>query len=331
MEAECGSLPYHLKDLVSVVPELVQKCKAHSTVQKYSYGFCRWKNWVIQNSLGENNIFPVNPFHLSLYLAFLAKTNCTVGSVTDAFYSIKWAHDMAGLPSPTDQSSLVKNVFEGAKRTLSHPVKKKEPMTASVLQSVYNAVFQSDNLYSLRLLTMVILSYCGFLRCGEVLCLRRSDIQIRSTHAEIFIEHSKTDIYRDGAWVILSRLDSRLCPVRNLHIYFEAASIMDDSEEYLFRNVTKTKDKYMLRKANVPMTYSRFRELFIEHFSPHVPNIRNYGLHSLRAGGATSAANNGIPDRLFKRHGRWRSETAKDGYVKDKLTDLLSVSKNLNL
>ena len=39
-------------------------------------------------------------------------------------------------------------------------------------------------------------------------------------------------------------------------------------------------------------------------------------LHSLRAGGATSAANVGIPDRLFKRHGRWASENAKDGYVK---------------
>ncbi|KAL5497418.1 hypothetical protein EMCRGX_G013885 [Ephydatia muelleri] len=40
-------------------------------------------------------------------------------------------------------------------------------------------------------------------------------------------------------------------------------------------------------------------------------------MHSLRAGGATAAANAGVPDRLFKRHGRWKSESAKDGYVKD--------------
>ena len=41
-----------------------------------------------------------------------------------------------------------------------------------------------------------------------------------------------------------------------------------------------------------------------------------YGLHSLRSGGASAAANAGIPDRWFKRQGRLRSENAKDGYVK---------------
>jgi pyocin large subunit-like protein len=39
----------------------------------------------------------------------------------------------------------------------------------------------------------------------------------------------------------------------------------------------------------------------------------------LRSGGASQAANNNVIDRLFKAHGRWRSENAKDGYVKDSL------------
>ena len=30
---------------------------------------------------------------------------------------------------------------------------------------------------------------------------------------------------------------------------------------------------------------------------------RQYGLHSLRAGGASAAANTGVPDSLFKHHG----------------------------
>lgn len=47
-----------------------------------------------------------------------------------------------------------------------------------------------------------------------------------------------------------------------------------------------------------------------------VSDISKYGLHSLRADGATVCANSGIPDRLFKRHGRCASETAKDGYIK---------------
>ena len=51
-----------------------------------------------------------------------------------------------------------------------------------------------------------------------------------------------------------------------------------------------------------------------------------FGMHSLRA---TATANAGVPDRLFKRHGRWTSESAKDGYVKDSVESRLEVSKNL--
>ena len=50
---------------------------------------------------------------------------------------------------------------------------------------------------------------------------------------------------------------------------------------------------------------------------------------SLGSGGASAAANAGIPDRLFQRHGRWKSVSAKDGYVDDKLSSRLSVSKVL--
>jgi pyocin large subunit-like protein len=56
-----------------------------------------------------------------------------------------------------------------------------------------------------------------------------------------------------------------------------------------------------------------------------------FGLHSLRSGGATQAANNNVSDRFFKAHGRWRSENTKDGYVQDSFTAKLSVSKKLRL
>ena len=86
-----------------------------------------------------------------------------------------------------------------------------------------------------------------------------------------------------------------------------------------------------MRSADKALSYVRLRELFVEAFAPIVPDISKYGLHSLRSGGATAAANNGVPDRLFKRHGRWKSEKAQDGYVKDELNARLSVSKSLGL
>ena len=58
---------------------------------------------------------------------------------------------------------------------------------------------------------------------------------------------------------------------------------------------------------------------------------KRFGLHSLRSGGVSAAANAGVPDRLVKCHGWWRSENAKEGYFKDSLESRLSVSRDIGL
>ena len=44
----------------------------------------------------------------------------------------------------------------------------------------------------------------------------------------IFIEFSKTDKYRDGARVVISRAGMALCPVENLERYLLWADIQDN-------------------------------------------------------------------------------------------------------
>lgn len=41
------------------------------------------------------------------------------------------------------------------------------------------------------------------------------------------------------------------------------------------------------------------------------------------------AANMGVCDRIFKKHGRWKSDSAKDGYVAENVHVQMSVTKNL--
>ena len=60
-------------------------------------------------------------------------------------------------------------------------------------------------------------------------------------------------------------------------------------------------------------------------------NAADIGMHSFRAGGANTAANVGVSDQLFKRQGRLRSDSAKDGYIKDSLQSWLSVLCGLQL
>jgi hypothetical protein len=37
-----------------------------------------------------------SPIHVSLYLVFLLDSGATYSTISSAFYSIKWAHDMCG-------------------------------------------------------------------------------------------------------------------------------------------------------------------------------------------------------------------------------------------
>ena len=96
----------------------------------------------------------------------------------------------------------------------------------------------------------------------------------------------------------------------------------------MFRGITFKKGRNILNSSC--LKYSRVRELVKEAFAESIdPNI--IGVHSMRAGGASAAANAGIPDRLFKRHGRRMSDKAKDGYIKDNLEERLKVSKSLRI
>ena len=56
-----------------------------------------------------------------------------------------------------------------------------------------------------------------------------------------------------------------------------------------------------------------------------------FGLHSLRSGGASQAARSGVSGRVWRRHGGWRSIPPADGYVGESLENTLVVSRNLAL
>ena len=94
------------------------------------------------------------------------------------------------------------------------------------------------------------------------------------------------------------------------------------------RPLVKTKSSYKLVQVDKHISYATFRGKSLQSI---VPDPSVYGTHSFRSGGASRAANSGVSDRVFQRHGRWKSVAAKDGYVKDDMSSRLAVSKSLGL
>ena len=172
-----------------------------------------------------------------------------------------------------------------------------------------------------------------FFRIDEVLHVRYGDIHFRSGHVAINVQKSKTDQLRRGNEVVISQgLSNLTCPVAILRRYIsEVERFPVDLNHFVFRPLSKCKSGHRLVSVNRPISYSSIRTYLKSHFKDIVPDISQFSTHSLRSGGASAAANAGIPDRLFQRHGRWKSVSAKDGYVDDKLSSRLSVSKVLGI
>ena len=72
---------------------------------------------------------------------------------------------------------------------------------------------------------------------------------------------------------------------------------------WLFRRIQSTRKGQLLKEA--PMSYSRASELVKKELKSEGLDPSLYSLHSLRSGGASSAAALEIPDRLFQRRGGW--------------------------
>ena len=141
------------------------------------------------------------------------------------------------------------------------------------------------------------------------------------------ILESKTDQLRQGDKLVITRTGNRTCPVIMVERYMNRTGMRQDDQRYLFCPIQRTMNGEVLRQSG-KISHSCLRELFKKKIADLGLPPSDFGLHSLRAGGATAAANTKVPDRLFKRHGRWKSENAKDGYVKDQVQRRLEVSRS---
>ena len=115
-----------LSRLASCLPSRCLGAKADSTTDHFSRAFDKFSLWAA--SYNEITVLPSNYLSVAIYLEFLLQSNSSYSALEAALYGIRWAHNLYGFSDPCD-SNLVKGILESAKRSLSRPVAKKEPVT----------------------------------------------------------------------------------------------------------------------------------------------------------------------------------------------------------
>ncbi len=73
---------------------------------------------------------------------------------------------------------------------------------------------------------------------------------------ELFIQSNNTDEYRDGAWVVIARMHSKLCPVSMVQDYIHLTGVGYNPEKHFTKGLLVTKSS--------SISYTRARELVLK-------------------------------------------------------------------
>lgn len=155
--------------------------------------------------------------------------------------------------------------------------------------------------------------------------IRANGLTWRDSHLEIVLDSRKNDQFREGSLVVVTELpQSYACPVQLAQILVFHAGLAGTSRP-LFSAVT-VRDG-VSTYGDTPASYQYLRKGVLDAFAAVGLSSLQFGLHSLRSGGATLAANQGISERLWMEHGGWRSQRSAFGYVKTSVEAKACVTK----
>jgi len=317
----------YMMGLLEKMPEYLIASKSSSTTLKYRSYFNKFKVFMSEY---KKSYLPASDMNVALFIVHLLNNNCSHSVITSCVYGIKWMHNLFGYKDPTLNVHL-KDLLSTSKRRVAIRLNgKKDVISSDCVKDLFIKYRDSTDLFVVRDLVMIVTCFTGFLRYDELSNIRCNEISFHENYVKILISKSKTDQFRDGNEVLLSKIDSVACPFEALFRYVTLANVDLSSSNFLFRALYKTKLKSALRHKVKKLSYTRTKEVLISRLKEVVPEGLNLGLHSLRASGATAAANAGVNERCLKRHGRWRSD-AVHGYIKDSVNDRLTVTQNLGL
>jgi integrase len=322
-EATCGSSA-RLQALVASVPEVLDAARAPSTTALYRGAYQRWVSWT--QEFPHVQALPASPQSIILYLVELSNSANSFSPINLAACSIAWGHNMAGLGSPL-QHVLVRECLAGLKHKLAKAKQPKEPFLITHIHKFMD-IMEKGSLTSVRDTCIIVLSFYGFLRFDEMRHLQYGHVSFQADHVALKIEKCKNDQLREGNVVVIAKLEAPHCPVQLLKEYIAQAQITQPAH-YLFRRVILIKGISHLARINRSISYNSVRTLVKAKASLIGLNPGSFATHSMRSGGSSAAANAGVGDRVFQRHGRWASVSAKDGYIKDDSRNRLSVTKAL--
>ena len=200
------------------------------------------------------------------------------------------------------KSMLCKRTLTGCRRLRGVPTKRKRALTLHDLQLVINHYSNSNSHDDLLFVSQLVTGFFALMRLGELTIpddktlfnhrkiTSRTSVSLSDNDYRFFLPSHKADKFFEGNTVIIQRHSGSIDPLSLFKKYLR-------SRDRLF---PYSPDLWLRADGSRPT-----RSFFIRRMKLFFTN--DVAGQSMRAGGATSLAENGVPPNLIQAIGRWAS------------------------
>ena len=270
-----------------------------STRKSYGSSFNSYLNFVLMHHL------PVEPTEDTLSLFTVYTTHYIKPNSVNSYLS-GICHQLEPFFPDVRKaraSPLVKRTLRGCMRMRGTLTKRKRALTLEDLGRVIRYYARSSRHDDLLFVCMLLTGFFALMRLGELSLpddktlhdwrkvTRRSSVRVQADQYGFQLPHHKADRYFEGNWVIVRKKQFQHDPLLHFLAYLT-------SRDRLWPLASPL---WITENGQVPSRsfFTKRLRLFFDS---------SVGGQSMRAGGATSLAEHGIPPSIIQPLGRWSSQ-----------------------
>jgi integrase len=304
--------------------------RSEATKRAYASDFRIFEAWCGQAGLGS---LPATISTIGLYMTQLASGGTKVATISRKLAAISFRHKEVNLPSPCSMKAdrELAQVYPGIRKTSGTKQEGKAAVTLKLIRRMVD-IEEGGPLTASRDRALILIGFAGGLRRSELAAIRCEHLQPHAKGITITLPKSKTDQEGQGREVEIARgsqpentpLAECTCPVRALDQWLRQAGIESGP---LFRKVNRGENvqKTALNPASVAWILKRALG------RAGVRDLDRYGAHSLRAGFATTAFDNGVPEFKIRQQTGHKTSRMLEKYIRSEQKARQEAASSLGL
>ena len=273
---------------------------AINSTRAYTRQWQAFTTWCTQT---RRTPLPATGETLAEYIGHLADHDLSPQTIEQALAAIRTQHrntNHPGLPD-TRGARLVLRSYRRQRAEAGHRTRKAAPVTIDALRAMVDTC-DATTTAGLRNRVILVLGLAMMGRRSELAALDITDLAVTPDGLLVTVRMSKTDQDAQGAEVPLPYgQHPDTCPVRVVQAWLAELAQHGHHAGRLLRSVDR--HGRIGHRLSTEAINTIVRTAAVRAGLDHP---EQYTAHSLRAGGATSAAKAGAPVSVITAHGRWR-------------------------